>query len=97
MAICNIFETPIRTRGDLERLEAHLRTTGPVPPQGCRLVMLGLGCTVTVWETEADRDSFVSTRLRPAYEAIGLSVDGLERRQFEVEALVAGDLVGAAG
>ncbi len=96
MAICNIFETPIRTRGDLERLEAHLRTTGPVPPPGCRLVMLGLGCTVTVWETEADRDSFVNRRLRPAYEAIGLSVDGLERRQFEVEALVAGDLVGAA-
>ncbi|HZT15726.1 MAG TPA: hypothetical protein VFA19_07225 [Gaiellaceae bacterium] len=39
---------------------------------------------------------FFSSRLRPAYEAIGLSLDGLERRQFEVETLVAGDLVGAA-
>jgi len=95
MAICNIFETPIRTRDDLERLEAHLRTTGPVPPEGCRLVLIGLGCTITVWETEADRDSFVGTRLVPAYAAIGLTLDGLERRQFEVEALVAGDLVGA--
>jgi hypothetical protein len=96
MAICNIFDTPIRTRDDLERLEAHLRTTGPVPPEGCRLVLIGLGCTITVWETETDRDSFVSKRLRPAYEAIGLSLDGLQRKQFEVEALVAGDLVGAA-
>jgi len=97
MAICNIFETPIGSRSDLERLEAQLRASGPVPPEGCRLVLIGLGCTVTVWETEADRDRFVGTRLRPAYEAIGLSLDGLERRQFEVESLVAGDLVGAAG
>jgi hypothetical protein len=29
-------------------------------------------------------------------EAIGLSLEGRERRQFEVEVLVAGDLVGAA-
>jgi hypothetical protein len=97
MAICNIVETPIRTRVDLERLEAHLRTTGPVPPEGCRLVMIGLGCTITVWETEADREGFENTRLRPAYAAMGLSLDGLERRQFDVEAIVAGDLVGAAG
>jgi hypothetical protein len=96
MAICNIFETPIRTRDDLKDLEAHMRTTGPVPPEGCRLVLIGLGCTITVWETEADRDRFVSDRLGPAYEAIGLSLEGLERRQFEVEVLVAGDLVGAA-
>ena len=96
MAICNIFETPIRTQDDLKNLEAHVRATGPVPPAGCRLVMIGFGCTITVWETEADRDRFVSERLAPAYEAIGLSLEGLERRQFEVETLVAGDLVGAA-
>jgi hypothetical protein len=96
MAICNIFETPIRTSADLKNLEAHLRATGPVPPEGCRLVLIGFGCTITVWETEADRDRFVSDRLRPAYEALGLSLEGLDRRQFEVETLVAGDLVGAA-
>jgi hypothetical protein len=67
-----------------------------VPPEGCRLVLIGLGCTVTVWETEAARDAFVGKRLRPAYEAIGLSLDGVERKQFEVESLVAGDLVGTA-
>jgi hypothetical protein len=39
----------------------------------------------------------VASRLRPAYEAVGFSLDGLKRSQFEVETLVAGDLVGAAG
>ena len=97
MPICNIFETPIRAPEDLKNLEAHLRATGPVPPEGCRLVLIGLGCTITVWETEADRDRFARERLGPAYEAIGLSLEGLERRQFEVETLVAGDLVGATG
>lgn len=96
MAICNIFETPIRTPEELKSLEAHMRSTGPVPPEGCRLVLIGFGCTITVWETEADRDRFASERLGPAYEAIGLSLEGLERRQFDVEVLVAGDLVGAA-
>jgi hypothetical protein len=96
MAICNIIETPGRTRDDLERIEAHLRTTGPIPPEGCRLVLVGLDRVITVWDSAADRDDFLATRLGPAYEAMGLSLDTLERDQFEVESLVAGDLVGAA-
>ena len=96
MAICNIFETPARTPDELERIDAHLRSTGPVPPEGCRLVLIGGAYAITVWESEVDRDRFVTTRLRPAYDAVGLSMDDLERKQFEVETLVAGDLVGAA-
>ncbi len=97
MAICNIFETPARTRDELERLDAHLRRTGPIPAEGCRLVLIGPTHAITVWDSEADRDSFMANRLRPAYEAIGGSLDDLARTQFEVETLVAGDLVGAAG
>jgi hypothetical protein len=96
MAICNIFETPGRTREELEQLESHLRSSGPIPPEGCRLVLIGLERVITVWDTEADRDNFVSKRLRPAHEAMGSSLDRLERTQFEVETLIAGDLVGAA-
>lgn len=96
MAICNIIETPGRTRDEFERLAAHLRSTGPVPPEGCRLVLIGLERAITVWNSEAECDSFLTTRLRPAYDATGLSLDNLERKQFEVETLVAGDLVGAA-
>jgi hypothetical protein len=96
MAICNIFETPGRTPADLERIAEHLRTTGPVPPEGCRLVLLGGEYAITVWDTEADRDTFVSQRLRPAYEATGLPVHTLRPKQFVVDTLIAGDLVGAA-
>jgi hypothetical protein len=96
MAICNIFEGAGRARGELERIEAHLRTTGPVPPEGCRLVLIGLEHAITVWDSEGDCERFVATRLRQAYQAMGLSLDDLERKQFEVETLIAGDLVGAA-
>jgi hypothetical protein len=96
MAICNIIETPGRTRDEFERLAAHLRSTGSIPPEGCRLVLIGLERAITVWDSEADCDGFLTKRLRPAYEAMGLSLDNLERKQFEVETLVAGDLVGAA-
>jgi hypothetical protein len=96
MAICNIFETPGRTRSELERIDGHLRSTGPIPPDGCRLVLIGGECAITVWDSEEARDDFVANRLRPAYETMGLSLDNLERKQFEVETLVAGDLVGAA-
>ena len=95
MAICNIFETG-HTRDELKRVEAHLRSTGPIPPEGCQLVLIGLERAITVWDSEADCDAFVSGRLRAAYDATGLSLDTLERTQFEVETLVAGDLVGAA-
>jgi hypothetical protein len=54
-------------------------------------------CAITVWDSLAAGDVFLAKRLRPAYEAMGLSLDNVERKQFEVEALVAGDLVGAAG
>jgi hypothetical protein len=96
MVICNIFETPGRTRDELDRIEAHLRTTGPLPPEGCRLVLIGGEYAITVWDSESDRDSFLANRLRSAYAALGLSLDDLERKQFAVETLVAGDLMGAA-
>ncbi len=96
MAICNIIETPGRTAEELERLEAHLRSTGPIPPKGCRIVMIGLDHAVTVWDSQGDLDRFLAERLLPAYEATGFSFDNLERKQFEVETLVAGELVGAA-
>jgi hypothetical protein len=97
MAICNIFEAPGRTREELERIETQLRSTGPVPPDGCRLVLIGVEHAITVWDSKADCEAFVDGRLRPAYESLGLSLDALERKQFEVETLVAGDLVGAPG
>ncbi len=41
MAICNIIDDPDRTPEQWERISAHVRGSGPTPPQGCRLVLLG--------------------------------------------------------
>jgi hypothetical protein len=96
MAICNIIDDPDRTQQQYERITAHLRSSGPVPPQGCRLVLLGREQAITVWDSSEQRDRFLAERLGPAYEAAGLSLDEITRTQFDVELLVAGDLAGIA-
>ena len=95
MAICNIVESPGRTAEQQELISAHVRSTGPVPPEGCRLVLIGKERGITVWDSPDDRDRFLAERLAPAYQAAGLPLDDSERTQFEVEMLVAGDLTGA--
>ena len=95
MAICNIIEGPDRTAEQQQLISEHVRSTGPVPPEGCRLVVLGEGWGITIWDSPEDRDRFLAERLAPAYQAAGLSLDDAERNQFEVDMLVAGDLTGA--
>jgi hypothetical protein len=41
MAICNIIDDPNPTSEQWERIGAHVRGSGPVPPEGCRLALLG--------------------------------------------------------
>jgi hypothetical protein len=96
MAICNIIDDPDRTQQQYERITAHVRGSGPVPPQGCRLLLLGRKRAITVWDSSEQRDRFLAERLGPAYEAAGLSLDEVTRTQFDVELLVAGDLAGIA-
>jgi hypothetical protein len=99
MAICQIAYNPNQTPEQADRIYAHLRTTGPVPPEGARLLVSGPADggyrVITVWDCDEARARFVEERLGPAYEATGLSMDDLERTVFEVRTLVAGDLVGA--
>jgi hypothetical protein len=95
MAICNIIESPGRTAEQFELIGAHVRSTGPVPTDGCRLVLIGEDRAITVWDSPNDRDRFLAERLAPAYQAAGLSLDDAERTQFEVDMLVARDLTGA--
>jgi hypothetical protein len=96
MAICNIIDDPSRTTEEHERIGAHVRGSGPVPPEGCRLILLGRERAITVWDSAEDRDRFLAERLAPAYQAAGRSLDEVTRTQFEVEMLVAGDLAGMA-
>jgi hypothetical protein len=96
MAICSIIDDPHQTQDEWERVSEHVRGSGPVPPEGCRVAVLGRERAVTVWDGPAERDRFLSERLAPAYQAVGRSLDQVTRTQFEVQFLVAGDLAGIA-
>ena len=96
MAICNIIDDPSRTTEEYERITAHVRGSGPTPPEGCRLVLLSRERVITVWDSPEDRDRFLAERLAPAYQSVGHSLDEVTRSQFEVDMLVAGDLAGMA-
>jgi hypothetical protein len=97
--ICNILEDSRQTAEQAEQVAAHMCTTGPVLPEGARLFLSGSGKpgwrAVTVWDSTEARDRFFAERLVPAYEAVGLSLDGVRRAEFEVQMLTAGDLYGA--
>jgi hypothetical protein len=96
MAICNIIDDPARTQEQYEEISAHVRESGPVPPDGCRLGVLSRERAITVWDNPEQRDRFLTERLGPAYEAAGHSLDEVTHTQFEVDMLVAGDLAGMA-
>ena len=98
MAICQIVENPDQSQEQAEQVLAHVRSTGPVPPEGARLMLAGpanLGYRViSVWDSDEARERFLAERLAPAYKEAGLSLDSIKRTVFEVQTLVAGYLTG---
>lgn len=100
MAICLIVENPEQSREQAEQVMEHVRASGPVPPDGARLVIGGPASpgwrVISIWDSEEDMQRFFAERLAPAYAATGLSLESVERTLFELHTLVAGDLVGAA-
>lgn len=99
MAYCQIFEHPDLTPQKMEEVMAHVRTTGPVLPEGARLMVAGPGepgmRVITIWDSNEARERFLSERLSDAYNEAGLSLDRTNVTVFEVFKLVAGDLTGA--
>ena len=94
MAICNVIDDSGRTQELYELISAHVRNSGPTPPEGCRVGILSRQRAITVWDSREARDRFLAERLAPAYQAAGHSLDEVTRTQFDVDTLVAGDLVG---
>ena len=99
MAYCQIFEHPDVTAEKLEQVMAHVRTTGPVLPEGARLLVAGpadpVTRVITIWDSNEARERFISERLSKAYDEAGLSLDRGNMTVFEVSKLAAGDLTGA--
>ena len=98
MAICMIVENDVQSEEQALQVMTHLRGTGPVPPEGARLVVAGPAepgwRVISVWDSAEARDRFFTERLAAAYEDAGLSLDNVSRTQFEVHSLVAADLTG---
>jgi hypothetical protein len=98
MALCMIVENPHQSREQAEQVMAHVRSSGPVPPEGARLVLAGPADpgwrVISVWDSEEARDRFFAERLAPAYRDAGLPLEGIKRTQFDVHTLAAGDLTG---
>ena len=98
MATCLIVENPVQSQEQAEQVLAHIRGTGPVPPEGARLMIAGPADpgwrVVSVWDSREARERFFAERLAPAYAAAELSMDGIRRTEFEVHTLAAGDLTG---
>jgi hypothetical protein len=98
MAICLIVENPDQSEEQAEQVMAQLRSTGPIPPDGARLMLAGPANpgwrVISVWDSNEARERFFAERLTPAYEEAGLSLGSIQRTLFEVHTLVAGDLTG---
>jgi len=99
MAYCQIFEHPDLTPEKMEQVMAHVRTTGPILPEGSRLLVAGPSDPgmrlITIWDSNEARERFIAERLSEAYDEAGLSLDRGSATVFEVSKLVAGDLTGA--
>src|SRR5690348_13250705 len=99
MAYCQIFEHPDLTPEKMEQVMAHVRTTGPLMPEGARLLVAGRGepgiRVITIWDSHEARERFLAGRLSEAYAQAGLSLDRGRVTVFEVSKLVAGDLTDA--
>jgi len=98
MAICLIVENRDQSQEQVELVLAHVRSTGPVPPEGARLMLAGPASpgwrVISVWDSQDAFERFFAERLAAAYKEAGLSLDSVERTLFEVHTLVAGDLTG---
>ncbi len=99
MAYCLIVENPVQSQEQAEEVMTNVRSTGPVPPEGARLMLAGPADpgwrVVSVWDSHEAREQFFAERLAPAYEAASLSFDSIKRTVFAVHTLAAGDLTGS--
>ncbi len=96
MAICLITNNPSETAEQYETVMAHLRSSGPVPPVGARLLIAGQGPegwrAVSVWEDPQALQDVFAGRLTAAYHAAGVSPEATARQTFEIHSLISSEL-----
>jgi hypothetical protein len=99
MAYCLIAENPEEGQAQFERVLAHLRSTGPFPPEGQGLLIAGPAedgwRSISVWDSPEALERFQAERLLPAIHATGCPIHSARTTVFEVHTLVLGDPAGA--
>ena len=93
MAICLITTNPSETAEQYETVMSHLQDSGPVPPEGARLLIAGKGPggwrAVSVWDDPQTLQRFFTGRLTAAYHAASVSPEATTQETFEVHTLIA--------
>jgi hypothetical protein len=101
MAICLITTNLQETAEQFEKVMSHLRDSGPVPPEGARLLVAGQGPegwrVVSVWDDPEAPQRFFSGRLAAAYHAASVSPAATTQQTFEIHSLIAPELVADEG
>jgi hypothetical protein len=96
MAICLITNNPNETAEQYERVMSHLGDSGPVPPEGARLLIAGQGPegwrAVSVWDDRQSLRRFFAGRLTAAYRAASVSPEATTQQTFEIHSLLAPEL-----
>ncbi len=97
MAICLITNNPNETAEQYEQVMSHPRDSGPVPPEGARLLIAGQGPegwrAIRVWDDAQALQRFFGGRLAAAYHAAGVSPDATIQQTFEIHSLIAPELM----
>ena len=92
MAICLITNNPNETAKQYETVMSHLRDSGPVPPEGARLLIAGPGSegwrAVSVWDDHQSLQRFFTGRLTAAYHAASVSPEATTQQTFEIHSLI---------
>jgi hypothetical protein len=93
MAICLITNNPNETAEQYQQVMSHLRASGPVPPEGARLLIAGQGPdgwrAISVWDDHQSLQRFFDDRLTAAYHAANVSPEATAQKTFEIHTLLA--------
>lgn len=96
MPICLITTNPQENAEQYEKVMSHLRDSGPVPPEGARLLIAGQGPegwrAVSVWDDPQALQCFFGGRLTAAYHAARVSPEATIQQTFEIHSLIAPEL-----
>lgn len=92
MTICLITNNPNETVEQYEQVMSHLQESGPVPPQGARLLIAGQGPdgwrAISVWDDRKALRRFFHGRLTAAYHAARVSPEATGQETFEIHTLL---------